>query len=64
MLDPGSGRHSARPLQGGGTVGKETSTVFELAVLGLLVNCVDCVGSLRPGVRTMLDVIRVHSVGV
>ena len=35
----------------------------DASTVGMLVNCVDCVGSLEPGVRTMLDVMRVRSVG-
>src|SRR5664279_5581376 len=63
MLDPGSGRHSARPLQGGDTVGKETSTVFELAVLGLLAESPMHGYELRKRLNATLGSFRAFSFG-
>jgi len=36
----------------------------EASTVGLLVNCVRVAPTLEPGVRTMLDVMRVRAVGV
>jgi 4-hydroxy-tetrahydrodipicolinate reductase len=35
----------------------------ESSTIGLLVNCIRVMPTLRPGLRTMLDVLKVHSVG-